>query len=572
MQTFDYTTLIAVSDSLKREYVPARLEQVYQIDPFTISLCLRSLKQTAWLIISWHPQGARICIGNPPPRGKDTFTFSEQLRHLIGGYALIEIEIVTPWERVIDLKFAKRPQESPLNHLYVEIMGKYSNVILTNADRQIITVARQVTSNKSSLRTVETSQKYELPPSLTGNTPKLTESLTSWQERIKLIPGEIEQQLIKNYQGVSPITARYLLTQAEIKPETSNQELTENDWQNLYQSWQNWLTVIENKNFSPHFTTSGYSVLSNNKEIINIHQLLNEYYTEQLTQEKFKQLQQQLKQKITNILQKLEVKANKYRQKLTESDNSESYRYSADLLMANLHKWQSGMKTIILNDFETEKPVTINLAPDKNAIQNAQTLYKQHQKLKRAKDAVKPLLEEVEQEINYLQQVNFNLMQLETKTVEEFNTLVEIKNELISQKYLNDNNQNRADNSTQESQPRCYQTPSGYQVLIGRNNRQNDFLISHVATDYDLWFHAQEIAGSHVLLRLNAGDIPEQNDLEYTANLTAYYSQGRESEQIPVVYTQPKYVYKPKGAKPGMVVYKKETIIWGKPYQIKELK
>ncbi|MDY7021151.1 MAG: NFACT RNA binding domain-containing protein, partial [Cyanobacteriota bacterium] len=107
--------------------------------------------------------------------------------------------------------------------------------------------------------------------------------------------------------------------------------------------------------------------------------------------------------------------------------------------------------------------------------------------------------------------------------------------------------------------------PSGFELFVGRNNRQNDRLTSKIAGDYDLWFHTQEIPGSHVLLRLNAGEVPDEEDLQFVANLTAYYSRARQSEQVPVVYTKPKYVYKPKGAKPGMVIYKQETVIWGSP-------
>ena len=113
-----------------------------------------------------------------------------------------------------------------------------------------------------------------------------------------------------------------------------------------------------------------------------------------------------------------------------------------------------------------------------------------------------------------------------------------------------------------------HQTPSGFEVIIGRNNRQNDQLTFKVAGDYDLWFHAQEIPGSHVLLRLEPGTVAEENDLQFTANLAAYYSRARQSEQVPVIYTEPKHVYKPKGAKPGIAIYKQETIIWGKPQSV----
>jgi predicted ribosome quality control (RQC) complex YloA/Tae2 family protein len=113
-----------------------------------------------------------------------------------------------------------------------------------------------------------------------------------------------------------------------------------------------------------------------------------------------------------------------------------------------------------------------------------------------------------------------------------------------------------------------YRTPSGFEVLIGRNNRQNDQLTFRVAGDYDLWFHAQEIPGSHLLLRLEPGAVPEEADLRFAANLAAYYSRARQSDQVPVVYTEPKHVYKPKGAKPGIAIYKQERILWGQPQDV----
>ena len=106
-------------------------------------------------------------------------------------------------------------------------------------------------------------------------------------------------------------------------------------------------------------------------------------------------------------------------------------------------------------------------------------------------------------------------------------------------------------------------------MWIGRNNSQNDRLTFRTASDYDLWFHTQEIPGSHVLLRLEPGSVPDDRDLQYAADLAAYYSRARQSEQVPVVYTKPKYVYKPKGAKPGMAIYKQESVLWGRPQEAK---
>jgi predicted ribosome quality control (RQC) complex YloA/Tae2 family protein len=202
-------------------------------------------------------------------------------------------------------------------------------------------------------------------------------------------------------------------------------------------------------------------------------------------------------------------------------------------------------------------------------VQNAQARYKQHQKLKRARLAIDPLLAEVESEIHYLEQVEAALVELTVyQTAEDLNTLKEIQDELIQQRYLEDpeyRNRTSLNLESSASKPYRYTTPSGLEVLIGRNNRQNDQLTFRTAGDYDLWFHTQEIPGSHVLLRLKPGIAPEAADLQFTADLAAYYSRARQSEQVPVVYTEPKNVYKPKGAKPGMTVYKHEQIVWGHP-------
>ncbi|MEM8718388.1 MAG: NFACT RNA binding domain-containing protein [Cyanobacteria bacterium P01_G01_bin.39] len=577
MQPVDYTTLMASCAELNRDWIPSRLEQVYQRDRFTISLALRTLKAKPWLTICWHPEAARINLGDPPPRTKDTFTFSDQLRHQLKGLALTGIKAIAPWERVIDLQFATRPGEAPLWHLYVEIMGKYSNVILTDAQQQIIAPARQISASQSSVRPLQTGQPYEVPPPLTGTTPKLEESFTRWQSRVSLVPGQLKRQLLKSYRGLSPRVAAEIAIAAGLSPQQATETLQPEQWQELFKYWQQWLTILETQQFDPGWLPDGYTVLGWNKTkpVAEVQTLLNGYYTEAVNRQQFKQLYHQLNQKLNNLLKKLNVKAATFRQRLTQSADAESYRQQGDLLMAHLHELQPGMKSITLKDFTTGEPVKIKLNPEKNPAQNAQAVYKQSQKLKRAKDAVIPLLKEVEAEINYLTQVQTALNQLQeghTGSTEDLQALSEIKEELIQQEYLTAERQDSGDRKIdQDSQPYRYTAPSGCEIWIGRNNRQNDILSFRTAVEYDLWFHTQEIPGSHVLLRLEPGAVATEEDLQFTADLAAYYSQARESEQVPVIYTEPKHVFKPKGAKPGMVIYQQETVIWGRPQVAKQL-
>jgi predicted ribosome quality control (RQC) complex YloA/Tae2 family protein len=600
VQPVDFTTLTAACSELRAEWLPARLEQVYQRDRFTVALALRTMNQRGWIDLSWHPVAARICVGDSPPRIPDTFTFSQQLRHQLSGLALVSIAPISSWERVIDLQFAKRPGEPALWHLYAEIIGKYSNVILTAQDNLVVTCAHQVSAKQSSVRPIQTGQPYEMPPSLTDAAPSLSEPQNRWQERISLVPGQLHRNLLKNYRGLSKALIWSMIRSANLDPEQSTDSLNSDDWQRLFDCWQHWLLALENSKFQPSLTPQGYTVIDwpipyNSREaepldrhsqaeprnesfpsssspissssFDSVQELLNSYYTAELNEQLFAQLRHQLTQKLNNILAKLRLKANTFTERLQQSADADLHKSQADLLMANLQHWQPGMKSINLPDFETNQPVTIPLNLEKNAVQNAQALYKKHQKLKRARIAVEPLLAAVQEEINYLEQVEAALLGLETyRTSVDLQTLAEIREELIQQKYLDIPDYRGTDKNAAIEFHR-YHSPSGFELLIGRNNRQNDQLTFRTANDYDIWFHTLEIPGSHALLRITPGTVAEEADLQFAADMAAYYSRARHSEQVPVVYTEPKYVYKPKGAKPGMVVYKQERIVWGRPQQ-----
>ena len=599
MQPVDLTTLIAVGHELQKFCLPARLEQVFQQDRHTLYLALRTLQGRRWLLLSWHPQGARLHLADPPPKVPDTFTFSQQIWHQVAGLALVGADLVSPWERVIDLQFAKRPDDPVLWHLYLEVMGKYSNAILVNGAGEIVTAAHQVSDKQSRVRPIQTGDQYSLPPALWETIPNLAEDFASWQERLMLIPQEVRRALPGNYRGVSGSLVETLCDWAKIQPQSLITELNQHQWQDLFQGWQHWLTCLAERRFAvsaqgikqntkqnpkqvsytvlpvPHLVTE---VVKNAPDAPLINEFLASYYGECLVLKQFQEVYQQLQQTLKHNLGKLYLKQRDLRQRLAMAQKADDLKQKADLLMAYLHQWEVGMTEITIADFATGAPQTIPLDPTQNAVQNAQTLYKRHQKQKRAAGFITPLLVETEQEIFYLEQVNTALQQLATT---DLSSLQEIRTELMDQGYLKPVTEygGRAKGSGTKSQkhhkqspelPQCYrfQSPSGHEIWVGRNNYQNDLLTFRIANEYDLWFHSQEIAGSHVLLRLAAGSEPDDQDLQVTANIAAYYSRGRQSDAVPVVYTSPKYIHKPKGAKPGMVVYTHEKVVWGKPSQV----
>ena len=622
MQPVDLTTLLAVGHELQKFCLPARLEQVFQQDRHTLYLALRTLQGRRWLLLSWHPQGARLHLAPPPPKMPDTFTFSQQIWHQVASLALVGADLVSPWERVVDLQFAKRPDDPVLWHLYLEVMGKYSNAILVNGAGEIVTAAHQVSDKQSRVRPIQTGDQYTLPPALWETIPDLHENFASWQERLALLPQEVRRALPTNYRGVSGSLVETLCDWAKIKPNSLITELNDQQWRDLFRGWQHWLTCLQERRFvisapiAPQGSKyDGYTVLPNpdlsdaeeNSLDGNDHRslshsliptrdqvpitadatpLINEflatYYGDRFTLKQFQEVYQQLQQSLKNHLGKLQIKATDLRQRLETAKKADDLKQKADLLMAYLHQWELGMREITIPDFATGAPITIPLDPTQNAVQNAQALYKRHQKQKRATGFITPLLTEAEQEIFYLEQVITALQQLAPT---DLISLQEIRVELAEQGYIKPtveygarpprgkgtgakphklNKEQKRDES-----PQChrFQSPSGHEIWVGRNNYQNDLLTFRIANEYDLWFHSQEIAGSHVLLRLAAGSQPDDQDLQATADIAAYYSRARQSDAVPIVYTSPKYIHKPKGAKPGMVVYTHEKILWGKPAQ-----
>lgn len=567
MQPVDLTTLHAIGASLQG-LLPARLETVYQRDRHTLALALRTLDQQYWLTLSWHPQAARLCLEPPPPRQPDTFTFSQQLHHQLNRLALVEIRLLNDWERVVDLQFAQRPHAPILWHLYVEIMGKYSNVILVNAAGEIVTAAHQVSPQQSRLRPILTGTPYVPPPPLRAPIPNPEESFDQWRAQVSLIPGTLQQQLLKAYRGLSPTLVQHLLEDAGLAGNLPTHELTLQQWQHLFEHWQHWLECLAQQRFAPQLTPEGYRVTPPLGQTLTtsepLHPLLAHYYDQALSQQQTQQLQQQLRHAVHQQRQRVRANVEDFESRLAAAREGDRHRRMADLLMAHGHLWRHGLQALTVTDFETNAPVTIPLSPDKTAIQTAQDLYKQHQKLKRAQAHLRPLLKAAQAELAYLDQVQATLESAHTLEL-----LEEIRAELIQQGYLKQPDYYRP---PQTPTPYLrYTTPSGYTVLVGRNNRQNDDLTLRVASPYDWWFHSQEIPGSHVILRLEAGECPSEKDIQAVAAIAAYHSQARQSAQVPVVYTLRKNVQKPKGASPGMVIYDQATVVWGVPQLAKDL-
>jgi predicted ribosome quality control (RQC) complex YloA/Tae2 family protein len=574
MQPVDVTTLSAVREELRSHWLPARVEQLRQEDSFSVQILLRTLDQSAWLVCSHHPQSARIHMRQfrdrgPTQKPPNPQAFISQLQDCLQGKVLVQIE-QPAWERVLILHFASRPDQPATHRLYVEIMGKYSNLVLTDAEAQntILNCAHVVTDTQSRLRPMGPGDRYSPPPPLTSPEPSLAIPFTAWQARVSLLPKSLDQSLIQSYRGISKSLTHQMLTQAQISVTAKTQDLSEAQWQSLFCSWTNWLTTMQSGLFKPCLSATGYSVLgwgcaSTPEQTASA--VLDQYYSQTIHAQAFKNQQSRMLQVVHVALTKLAKKEAEFKERLFQAQDGALFRQKGDLLKANLHKIQPGQKVARLTASTGER-FNIAIDPAKDAITNAQQYYKRHQKAKRALEIIVPLLESVYREQHYLATVQTALEQME----QDLESLQEVQTELEEAKYLKVNPKNRPFRKT-KTVFHGYLTPHGLKIWVGRNNRQNEELSFKVAAPSDLWFHAQEIPGSHVVLQIPPGTIPHEKDLAAAAAAAAYHSRSRQERKVPVAYTECRHLRKLKGPLPGLVTYETFQVTWGVPDEVKEL-
>ncbi|WP_218081402.1 Rqc2 family fibronectin-binding protein [Anthocerotibacter panamensis] len=561
MQAVDVTTLSAVLHELRTDWIPARVERVRQETPHTLHLLLRSVRGQESLEISCHPVAARIHLCWTKMHGKagTRYPFGYQVFQHLGGQVLTGLE-QPDWERVAILEFAPRPQAPVTFRLYVEIMGKYSNLLLVDNSGHIVCCAHTVDDSQSRVRPLMPGDVYTPPPPLLSAIPSQAEPFLNWQGRLSLLPIPLEKALIESYRGVSRTLTRQMLAQAGLPGSILPARLTPDEWQKLHHLWCSWLAVRETNAYQPGWTPSGYTVLGWGMTALekSVNFLLDRYYTAALTDQQLNQQRNRLGQILNSALKKARVKLSDFVTRRDSAEDHASLKEKADLLMAHPQERRPGQTRVVLPSFATEQPVTIPLNPAKDLIENAQIYYRKHRKAHRALSALAPLIARMEAERDYLEGV---LSQLEQA---DLAVLAEIEQELRATGYVSSGPKNNIPSAPVSPYHR-FLTPNGLTILCGRNNRQNEEITFRVAQPNDLWFHAQEIPGAHVLLQIPPGQVPEASDLQATANVAAHYSRARQSGQVPVLYTPRHYLRKLKGHLPGLVTYSQFQVLWGKP-------
>lgn len=573
---FDGLVLYTLAEEMRNSMINARVDKIYQPDNDLLTMTVRGRGKNLNLVISANPQYARVHFTedkftNPPHPP----AFCMLLRKYLTGGRIVEIN-QPGFERILELSIQNINEVGNVVQykLIAELMGRHSNLILLSENGVILDGIKRIPSGISRHREVLPGRPYVTPPEQDKANPLMAEA-SAFKALLQIEPSEkLFKAIMTNYRGISPLIAREIAKRANLDPNSKIQELGAEQIDQVWIAFEELFTALRTGDTSPTLieNSSGkviafscFKLTRSENEEVKFHSfetmsgLLDFYYGKRIKKEQLDQFSGDLRKMIRNLLEKDEKKYDKLINQLDEAENSEDYRIKGEMLKANLHLIEKGSSEItVTNYYDPEmKEMTISLDPSLSPQANAQKYFKRYNKLRNSIDYVERELEKLDPEIDYLRNVELSLEQIESKADVE-----EIREELIQEGYLREKRKSTPNRHQNQSKPMKFKSSDGFDILVGRNNRQNDKLTKGIAARDDLWFHVKDIPGSHVVIRNHdRQEIPDLT-IEEAAILAVYYSKAKESKNVSVDYTQIKHVNKQKGAKPGLVYYENyQTVI-----------
>ncbi len=555
---FDAMFLSAVCDELRQELIGARVEKIQQPARDMVILQLRG---KARLLLSASGNRPRFHVTqasyeNPaqPPM------FCMLLRKHLAGGRIAAIE-QPPAERSVELTLdCTDEMGTPCQkRLILELMGRNSNLILTDGENRILDCMRRVDFEMSEQRQVLPGLFYHRPPRQEGKlTPQeLTKPTLERLLEQTAAPVHLDRWIVDHVAGISPLIARELAfgfcgeTDADVLT-LDRARLAEALTQpSLLQARQPTLLLCGGrpKDFT-YCPIRQYGAYMTARTMPSFSALLDAFYTETEQRERMLQKSQSLRRTVTNLLESTRRKLAAQRKEREASLDRETLRRRGDIVTANLHAMTRGMTVLRAEDFYQEDmpEIEIPLRPELSPQQNAARFYKEYNKAKHAEKILAEQIARGEIEEEYLGAVLDELNRAESER-----DLAEIRAELEAGGYVRSADRRRQQKQP-ASRPMRFRSSDGFEILVGRNNRQNDQLSLKTARRDDLWLHIQKFHGTHVIVCCAGAPVPDGTITE-AAMLAAWYSQAREGQNVPVDVTQVRNLRKPNGAKPGMVVY-----------------
>lgn len=551
----------------------SRVDKIYQMDKYSIIINLRNEGKNYKLFLSAHPQMGRFTITQSKYENPETPPmFCMVLRKYLEGGKLQEIKQIG-MERIIHFVFETTNElGDKVNKILIgEFMGKHSNIILMDKNEGIIHDSLQrFPLSENSYREILPGKKYYDPPS---QNKFLMEELDSQTIQNKIISNyldlPIDRAILSLISGISPVSAKEICLRSEIDPDTPAEFLGEIDYRRLGETIKK-LDSLSKGNLSQpfmikdrerfkDFTPLKYNLYQHleNIEHENMNTLVENFVGGKDILNKIQQKQDHLKKVLNKEIIKLEKRFDLNKMKIKDFKSGEKFRIYGDLLTANLYQINQGKEAHVSNYYSPEQENVIikmdeNLSPN----QNAQKYYKKYNKTKSGAEYAKKQINIITKEIKYLDSIIISI-----ETADNLKVMEEIQREMVEQGYLKKDTKEQKRKKKEKDVSLDKIEFMGFDIYVGHNNKQNDYLTTKFASSTDLWFHVKDIPGSHVLIKNpNRGEVP-QEVIEKAATLAAINSKGKNDSIVPVDYTLKKHVKKPKGAKPGLVTYENSQTI-----------
>lgn len=561
---------------IKKLMLGGRIDKIYQPEPDEINMFVRGGGDNYRILLSSHSNHPRIHITKLQKKNPDTPPMFCMLlrKHLIGGKL---INIIQPdFERIIELHIESLNELGDLTvkKLIIEIMGRHSNIILTDEKNCILDSIIRVSKDKSSIREVLPGKTYIKPPSQNKINP-LTLDDRNYGKYLKGNKGtKLQPSIYKSFTGISPVTASEICYRANLNGSTYLEELRNEDILRLSKSMEEIINQIKNNSFYPQIifdskTQEPIEFSSINmtqfigykkQEYPFISEVIEMYYKEKDAVSRMKQKTKNIHKIIQNNLERCYKKKDLQISKLNDASDCNYLKVNGELITSNIYSISKGMSSFTTINFYDEdmNEIIIPLDPVLTPAQNAQKYFNQYNKAKRTKIALHEQLLQVNEEIHYLES-----LLTATESCTDVEDIEDIRKELHEQGYIKAKPKKTSKRQV-KSKPLHFISSEGFDIYVGKSNHQNDELTLHFASPTDLWLHTKDIPGSHVIIKTENKDVPEAT-LLIAANLAAYYSKAKSSSNVPVDYTLRKNVKKPKGAKPGMVIYDNQKTLYITP-------
>ncbi len=558
--SFDGLFTKSMSEELFQHINGGRINKIHQPYANEVILIVRANGKNHKLLLSAHPSYSRAQLTNESYENpQDPPMFCMLLRKHLEG-AIIENIYQKELDRIIifDIKGRNEIGDVSYKQLIIEIMGRHSNIILVNKENNLILDSiKHVSYAVNSYRAILPGQAYKFPPEQNKLNP-LTASAEDVLKALDFNSGKLDKQLVSSFAGISPLLAKEILFRCELPTQD-----------NVLRAFEEVINMFRKKAYRPcimqHNTKELFYcfTLKQAEEAIKtfttLSEMLDRFYFGKASRDRIKQQAQDLERFIVNEKEKNAKKIGKLQDTLRESEQGEIFQLYGELLTANIYQIQQGMSEIeVINYYDEEgKTVTIPLQPQKTPSQNAQAYFTKYQKAKNAISVVTEQIQLATEELQYFETLLQQLDSAQPKDIEE------MREELQEGGYLKQRHK-KGFKKAKDAKPLLdeYMSTDGDVILVGKNNKQNEYLTNKLSKRDDIWFHTKDIPGSHVVIR---NSNPTEKTLEEAAMLAAYYSKAKNSSRVPVDYTQIRHVKKPKGSKPGFVTYDHQTTLYVTP-------